>query len=141
MAINFLEQANPTPTNMDKNVHVKVVKLIFSDFTTGGTAAVKAVLPSDSTILGFSYWKKTAFSGNGVDGATLSIGITGAATTYVNALDVHAPAAGVAAVVTPVTNIMQAPGATADISLLFTGTASTGNPTAGELYVEIRYVR
>jgi hypothetical protein len=27
-----------------------------------------------------------------------------------------------------------------DISLLFTGTATTGNPTAGEFYVDVIYV-
>jgi hypothetical protein len=143
MAINFHEQASPTATNMDKDVHVKVVKLTFADFTTGGTAGVKAVLPADATILGFDYWKKTAFSGNGITAATLSIGVTGTATKFASAFDVNTPAAGAAGPVSPVTLIMQGNDLplAADTALLFTGTATTGNPTAGELYITIRYVR
>lgn len=143
MAINFAEQANPTATNMDKDVHVKVVKLIFSDFTTGGAASVKAVLPADSTILLMNSWKKTEFTGNAVSAATLSIGVTGAATQFVNAVDVFTPAVGTSAEVTPIAAIMQPLSLPlgADISLLFTGTATTGNPTAGEMYVTIYYVR
>ena len=142
MAINFAD-TRVTATSNDKDVHVKVVKLIFSDFVTGGTASVKAVLPADSTILSMSYWKKTAFSGNSISAATLSIGISGAATQFVNAFDVHTPAAGTNARLTPITNIMQDynPDTRTDISLLFTGTATTGNPTAGEMYVAIEYVR
>lgn len=142
MAIIFPDR-NPTPTSNDKDVHIKVVQLTFADFVTGGTAAVKAVLPADSTILSMGYWKKTAFSGNGVTAATLSIGVTGTPTNFVNAFDVNTPAAGTNAELTPVTNIMQGyqvPLGT-DIALLFTGTATTGNPTAGELYIRIWYVR
>jgi hypothetical protein len=143
MAINFLEQNNPTATNMDKDVHVKTVKLTFADFTTGGAASVKAVLPADSSILSMAYWKKTAFSGNGITAATLSIGTPSAATTFVNAIDVNTAAAGTWADITPITNILQPLSLPlgSDISLYFTGTATTGNPTAGELYVEIYYVR
>lgn len=143
MAINFLEQANPTATNMDKGVHVKVVKLIFSDFTTGPAAAIKAVLPSGSSILLMNSWKKTEFSGGGVTAVTLSIGVTGAATQFVNAVDVLTPAVGTSAEVTPIAAIMQPHNTplNGDISLLFTGTATTGNPTAGEMYVSIYYVR
>jgi hypothetical protein len=143
MAIDFSYQSNPTATNGDKNVHTKVVKLAATDFVTGGVASVKAVLPADSTILSMSYWKKTALSGGGITAATLSIGVSGAATQFVNAYDVHTPAAGAYAVVTPITNIIQnyALPLGADISLLFTGTATTGNPTAGEIYIVIEYVR
>lgn len=142
MAINFAD-TRVTATSNDKDIHVKVVKLTFADFVTGGTASVKAVLPADSTILSLDYWKKTAFSGNSISAATLSIGISGAATQFVNAFDVHTPAAGTNAKFTPVTNIMQNydPNNRTDISLLFTGTATTGNPTAGEMYVSIIYVR
>lgn len=142
MAIQFPD-LNPTATSNDKDLHTKVVKLTFADFVTGGTASVKAVLPADSTIVCLNYWKKTAFSGNGITAATLSIGITGTPTHFVNAFDVHTPVAGTSAEITPVTNIMQPYGLPLgpDISLLFTGTATTGNPTAGEMYVTIIYVR
>lgn len=142
MAISFPDRT-PTASSNDKDVHIKVIQLTFADFTTGGANSVKAVLPADSTILNIGYWKKTAFSGNGITAATVSVGIPSAATTFVSALDVHTPAVGTNAEMTPITNIMQ--GHTlpigADIPLLFTGTATTGNPTAGELYVRIWYVR
>lgn len=145
MAIQFpdLNPGGPTATSNDKIAHRKVVRLLGSDFVTGGTASVKIVLPADSTIISFGFWKKTQFSGNGVTAATLSIGITGTPTNFVNAYDVFTPAAGAAADVSPMTNIMQPlqiplP---ADISLLFTGTATTGNPTAGEIYISVVYVR
>lgn len=143
MAIQFPD-LQVTATSNDKVPHVKVVQLTFADFTTGGTASVKAILPADSTIVCVNFWKKTAFSGNGITAATLSVGIPGAATQFVNAFDVHTPVAGTSAEVTPITNIMQnysAPVSGGDISLLFTGTATTGNPTAGEMYIAITYAR
>lgn len=143
MAIDFSYQTNPTATNGDKDIHVKVIKLVATDFVTGGTASVKAVFPADSTFTKITYWKKTAFSGNSISAATLSIGITGAATSFASAFDVHTPAAGTQGFITPVTGIMQPLSLPlgSDISLLFTGTATTGNPTAGEMYVVVEYVR
>lgn len=144
MAINFADSRTPTALTPTSNKEeIKVVKLTFADFTTGPAASVKAVIPANSTILGFEYWKKTAFSGGSVSAATLSIGITGTATKYVNAIDVHTPAAGTRALFTPQSNIMESadPDNRTDVPLLFTGTATTGNPTAGEMYVIIKYVR
>lgn len=143
MAIQFPDR-NPTATSNDKNVHVKVVQLTFSDVTTAGANSVKAVLAADASILGFKLWKKTQLSGGGITAATLSIGVPGAPTQFVNAIDVLTPVAGSSAEITPVTNILQPyniPYTGGDINLLFTGTATTGNPTAGELYVEIFFVR
>lgn len=145
MAIQFpdLSPGGPNATSNIKHELIKVVRLTFADFVTGGTASVKAVLPADATITSMEYWKKTAFSGNGITAATLSVGVPGTPTQFVSAIDVNTPAAGTNAMITPVTNIMQPyslPNGQ-DISLLFTGTATTGNPTAGELYVTIRYVR
>lgn len=142
MAIQFPDRQINATSNV-KHEHIKVVQLTFADFVTGGTASVKAVLPADATITSMEYWKKTAFSGNGITAATLSIGVTGTPTQFVNAIDVNTPAAGTNALLTPITNIMQNYSLPlgSDIALLFTGTATTGNPTAGELYVTIRYVR
>lgn len=141
MAIQFPDP-NVTATSNDKSVHTKTVRLLFSDFTTGGTVSVKAILPADSSILSFRLWNKTVLSGGGITAATLSIGTNGTPTNFVNAVNALG-ASGTFAVVTPVTNIMQAYGLPlgTDISLTFTGTATTGNPTAGEMYVTIEYVR
>lgn len=141
MSIPFPD-LNPTATSNDKDVHQKTVRLLSSDFTTGGAASVKAILPADSTILSFRLWNKTILSGGGITAATLSIGIPGTPTNFVNAVTALG-ASGTFTVLTPVSNIMQAYGLPLgpDISLLFTGTATTGNPTAGEMYVTIEYVR
>lgn len=142
MAIIFPDQ-NPTATSNVKHEVVKVIRLQAADFATTGAASVKAVLPADATITGIEYWKRTQLSGGGITAATLSIGIPGTATNFVNALDILTPAAGAMALITPVTNIMQAYGLPlgSDIQLLFTGTATTGNPTAGEIIINVRYVR
>lgn len=134
----------PTPTTpVAKDLQCKAVKLTSADFTTGGTASVKAYIPADASITNIRGWMKTAFTGNGVTAATLSIGVTGTATKYLSALNVFGTA-GQTFYPGTLTNIFQAydPAApTGDIPLLFTGTATTGNPTAGEIYLLIEYVR
>lgn len=146
MSFNFSglpTQTFPSPTNpAAKDIQVKAVKLTFADFTTGGAAAVKVYVPADASILGFEYWTKTTFSGNGVSALTLSIGITGTVGKYVNGGTINLSSSTTALL--PPSNIFQeydptAPGG--DVPLLFTGTATTGNPTAGEAYVLIKYVR
>lgn len=145
MAIQFpdLTPGGPTATSNDKVVHQKTVRLLNTDFVTGGTASVKAVFPADSTFIGLTYWKKTQFSGGGVTAVTLSLGIPGTPTNFASAIDVLTPVTGSEGHLSPVTNIMQPYNVPQgpDISLLFTGTATTGNPTAGEMYVTIYYVR
>jgi hypothetical protein len=146
MSFNFsapLPVGPTTTTPVAKDLQVKAVKLTFADFSTGGTAAVKAVLPADASIVGFRYWKKTQFSGGGVTALSLNIGVPGAATQFANGLDTLTPAAGTNSFIVVVSNIFQdlALPQTSDIQLLFTGTATTGNPTAGEMYVLIEYVR
>lgn len=140
MAFNYSD-TRVTATSNNKSVHVKSVELTFADVVTGGVASVKAVLPASSSILEFRFWKKTQFSGNGITAATLSIGVTGSATSFVNAADVLTPAAGASSILTSTTTHQDYDSnARSDISLLFTGTATTGNPTAGEVYVDIYYV-
>lgn len=145
MALIFSDPntAGPFATFGVKDMVIKVVKLTYADFTTGGTASVKAALPADASIIELSYWKKTAFSGNSVSAVTLSIGTPSSATYFTNAIDVHTPAAGNSGHLNPATNIMQPYQIplTGDIQLQFTGTATTGNPTAGEIYIKVVYVR
>jgi hypothetical protein len=67
MSFNFstVGANGPTPTTpAAKDVQVKAVKLTSSDFTTGGTASVKAYLPADASIVRISSWTKITFAGN-----------------------------------------------------------------------------
>jgi hypothetical protein len=141
MAFNYSDN-RVTATSGIKTVKIKSVKLTFSDVVLlGAAASVKAVLPAQASIVDFRFWKKTQLSGGSVSAATLSIGIPGSATFFVNAADILTPTAGVTSSLTSVTThqTYNVP-AGGDISLLFTGTATTGNPTAGEFYVDIFYV-
>lgn len=140
MAFNYADD-RVTATSRVKSIKVKSIKFTFADVTTGGAASVKAVLPANASPVEFRFWKKTQLSGNGITAATLSIGVTGAATSFVNAADILTPAAGATSVLVSTTThgTYNVPNS-GDISLLFTGTATTGNPTAGEFYVDIYYV-
>lgn len=136
----------PTPTSpASKEISVKAVKLTFADFTTGGTASVKAYLPCDASIVGFRHWTKTTYAGNGVTVVSLQIGVTGTVNKFLSAttLSLTGGTAGVATAITAGTGAFQEcdPTAPVDVALLFTGTATTGNPTSGESYVLIEYVR
>jgi hypothetical protein len=117
----------------------KSLRFSFAEVTTGGAASVKAVMPPTATLLGFMFNKKTQLSGGGITAATLSIGVAGSPTSFVNAADILTPAAGTTVFLTStaLNNNYNANGG--DISLLFTGTATTGNPTAGEFFVNILY--
>lgn len=142
MSVQFPD-LNVTPTSNSKNTLVKVVKLNPANWATAaGVTANLATLPAQSTIISIEYWKQTQLSGGGITAATLSIGVTGALTQFVNAFDVLTPAAGTLATITPVTNIMQPYGLPQgpDITLQYTGVATTGAPTAGAIYVTIYYV-
>jgi hypothetical protein len=126
---------------VSKPLRVKSVRLLPVDFTTGGVNSVKVVLPAQVAIQSIQVRKQTQFTGGGITAATLSIGIPGTPTRFVTAADVFASAAGFQGFL-PALNLHQTNNLPlgADIQLLFTGTAVTGNPTAGELYVDIVYV-
>lgn len=141
MAVDYNDN-RITATSNDKSVHVKSVRLLASDFATGGVASVKAVLPAAATILSFHFWKRTQLTGGGITAATLSIGVPGSPTSFVNAFDALTPAAGAQSHLAHAgshQNYNVPLGG--DILLQFTGTATTGNPTAGEIYVDIYYAQ
>lgn len=137
-----LNPVNPSATSNAKSTFVKSVKYTFADFTTGGTLSNKLVIPADATILFLSFWKKTQFTGGGVTAVTLSLGVTGALTQYLNAVDVLTPAVGTTTIPI-VSNIHQPYNIPwgVDYNMYSTGTATTGNPTAGEIYMDVYYVR
>jgi hypothetical protein len=140
MAYDYNESV--TLSNGIKQEYIKIVKCTFADFKTGGQTSTKEILPSDASIIRIDYWKKTAFSGGGVTAVSLNIVQANTGVSFVSALDVHTPAAG-AVGSAPLANAYQAreAGQLPDIPLNFVGTATTGNPTAGEIYFVIRYVR
>lgn len=146
MAVQFpdLNPGGPSATSNDKNVHTKVVRLLAADFATGGgVVSVKLVLPADSTMTNLRFWKKTQLSGGGITAATVSIGIPGTPTQFVTTYDVLTPVAGTLATVTPISNIYQNYNIPqgSDLQIQFTGVATTGAPTAGELYFAFEFVR
>jgi len=152
MAINFRQgqvalgdpavNGTPTPTSNDKDVHVKVVKLTSANFATVAINTLVAVFPADSTILSVDYYTKTALSGNSVSSPTVSLGTASAGTQFTSAVALT-NTTGTSAKVTPITAIMQNYSLPlgADINLWVSGACSTGNPTAGEIYLTIYYVR
>jgi len=152
MAINFVQGqvavsdpaagTGPNASSNIKDVVVKAVKLTSANFTTDGTNTLVAVLPADSTILGFRLWVKTQLAGGSISAATYSVGTQSAGTQFISALTAFGTA-GAYAVQTPVTGIFQNynPPYGSDIPVWVNGTATTGNPTSGELYLLIEYVR
>jgi len=151
MAINFVpgqvavgdpSPIGPTATSNDKDVHIKVVKLTSANFTTGGVNTLVAVLPADSTILELSYLIRTQLAGGSISAAALSLGSTSGGTEFVNAFNVFT-ANGTQTHLSPANGIMQnyALPLGSDIQIWARGVATTGNPTSGELYVKIQYVR
>lgn len=145
MSLNFgqpLPNGPTATTPIPKDIQVKVVKLTSADFSTGGTTALKAVLPADASIVSLRLWNKVALSGGGVTAATVSVGTPASSTNFVNASTAAFGAANTFTLL-PAANIMQdyqIPWG-ADIQITVTGTATTGNPTAGEMYLVIEFVR
>lgn len=133
----------PNATSNDKDVHTKVVKLTSANYTTVGASNLVAVLPADATILNMSLWVKTQLSGGSISAATISVGSASAGTQYVNANAAGFGAVGVRTGLSPINGIMQnyALPLGPDLQIYVTGTATTGNPTGGEQYLEITYVR
>jgi len=151
MAINFVQgqvavgdpnPGGPTATSNIKDVSVKVLKLTSANFTTTGVNTLAAVFPADTTFLDIHYYTKTALSGNGVTAPLLSLGSASAGTEFASAVALT-NTTGTLAEVSPVTGLIQnyAVPLGADISFWVRGTCSTGNPTAGEIYIIVKYVR
>jgi hypothetical protein len=152
MAINFVQgqvaQGDPNPggpsaISNDKVTHVKVVKLTSANFSTTNVDTLLAVLPADSSIVSFRSWVKTALTGNSVATPTLALGSASGGAQFMAANAFPAGTAGVATFLTPVLAIMQNYQVPlgADIQIWGRGACATGNPTAGEMYLTIEYVR
>lgn len=125
-----------------KDLQVKVVKLSSANFGLSAVNTLVAALPADATILEMFVWVKTQLAGGGVTAATINIGTSSGGTQFASAFSAFGTA-GAYSQVTPITNIMQpyqVPQGS-DIQVFVGGTATTGAPTSGELYLTIKYVR
>ena len=144
MALIFTDpnSSGPFSTFQVKDVVTKVFKLTYANFTTGNTDTLIGRLPADASILRIDTWLKTAFSGNSVTSPVLSLGSASGGTQFSSAVALT-NTTGTYAVHSPVTGILQAYDVPLgqEISLYARGGCSTGNPTAGELYIVVQYVR
>lgn len=152
MAINFVQgqvaisdpnPGGPSATSNIKDKVCKVVKLTSANFATGNVDALVAVLPADATILGFDIWVKTQLAGGSISAATLSLGTAAGGTQFASASALAFGVAGTFTAMPAVTGIMQNYNVPygADVQIFARGTATTGNPTSGEIYLVISYVR
>lgn len=124
-----------TPCNKD------VVVKVFAVARTDTVAAVKCVLPGDSTILDMNIFSPVA--SDAATTAVVSVGIPGANTQFLNTVDVKA-AAGMIRPTAKLANMMNLENipVSTDIQInavyAETGGAST---TGGPFYVIVSYVR
>ncbi len=152
MAINFVQgqvavgdpnPGGPSATSNDKNVHVKVVKLTSANFSTTNVDTLVAILPADATAINYRLWVKTQLAGGSISAATVTLGTTSGGAEIMAANAAAFGAAGVNSVLSPVVVMMQnyAVPVGPDIRVFARGIATTGNPTSGEMYLSIDYVR
>lgn len=142
VAVGDPNPGGPSALSNSKNVLVKVIKLSSANFTTGGTNTLVAVLPADSTITKMRTHVKTQLAGGGITAATVALG-TASGGAQLSAAITAFGAAGANADITPAVGIMQVynPPYSSDINIWAAGVATTGNPTSGEVFLVIEYVR
>ncbi len=143
VAISDPNPGGPSATSNIKDKVCKIVKLTSANFATGNVDTLLAVLPADSTIIGLDLWVKTQLAGGGITAATLSLGTASGGTQLVNASALAFGTASTYSTLPAVSNIFQNYNVPlgADIQIYGRGTATTGTPTSGEMYLVISYVR
>ncbi len=132
----------PTATSNIKDVVMKAMKLSSANFGTSAVNTKVAVLPADASIVRISLWTNIQLAGGGITAATINIGTVSAGTQIASAINTFGTA-GAYSLVTPVTGIVQSYNIPygLDQQIWISGTATTGNPTSGEVYLLIEYVR
>jgi hypothetical protein len=143
LIFNDPNTSGPFPTFQVKNTQTRVFKLTSANFSTTGVNTLVGALPSDASILNISLWVKTQLAGGSISAATISLGVTSGGTGFIAANAAAFNAASVKASLSPIQNIMQEynPPYGNDIKLWVNGTSAGGNPTSGEMYIEVSYVR
>lgn len=142
VAVGDPSPGGPNATSNIKDVKTKVIKLSSANFATGTVNTQVATFAADTSILKMELWVKTQLAGNAISAATINIGSASAGTQFASAFTAFGTA-GAFTIVTPITGIVQnynlplGP----DIALWVGGTATTGTPTSGEMYLIVTYVR
>lgn len=133
----------PSATSNVKTVMTKAVKLTSANFSTTGVNTMVARLAADSTIIGFRLWVRNQLTGAGITAATVSIGSSAGGTQFVASSALAFGTASTYTVLPAVTGIFQNYNVPlgADIDIWISGLATTGNPTSGEIYLAVEYVR
>lgn len=150
MAIQFVQGqvavSDPNPNGPSaisniKDVVTKVVKLTSANFSTGGTNTLVAVLPADASILTMFLQVNTQLSGGGITAAAVDVGSASGGAQYVSAASAFG-AAGANSLLNKLGGVdnYQVP-LVGDKPIWVKGTATTGNPTGGEVYLIVTYVR
>lgn len=142
MAINFTQDQTVLNSQLKTPV-LKFVKLTFSNFTTTNTDTLLATLPADASIVSMRSWVKTALTGNSVATPTLALGTASGGAQLMAAHTFPAGTAGAAQYLSPTLLQLAAYSLPvgSDIQVWGRGACATGNPTAGEMYLVIEYVR
>lgn len=141
VAVSDPNPGGPSATSNIKDVVVKAVKLTSANFTTTGTNTLVAVLPADASIVSMQLMVNTQLSGGGITAAAIDVGSASGGAQYVSAASAFG-AAGANSLLNKlggVDNYNIPLGA--DKGIWVKGTATTGNPTAGEVYLLVYYVR
>jgi hypothetical protein len=133
----------PSPISGVKNVFCKVAKLTSANFSTTNVDTLVIELPADATILSFRLWVRTQLAGGSVSAATVAIGSASGGAQFHAASALAFGTAGTYTVLPTPLAIMQNYNVPlgADIQIWARGTATTGNPTSGELYLMVEYTR
>lgn len=141
VAVSDPSPIGPTALSNIKDVLTKVVKLTSANFSTGGTNTLVAVLPADASILGMTLQVNTQLSGGSISAAAIDIGSASGGAQYVSAASAFG-AAGTNTLLNKLGGVdnYQLP-LNGDKQIYVKGTATTGNPTAGEMYLIVTYVR
>ena len=142
VAVSDPNPGGPTATSNIKDVQCKVVRLTSANFGTSAVNTLVAVLPADATILNMQLLVKTQLAGGGITAATLNLGTSSGGTQFASAVNAFGTTGSNADVATlnGVMALYQVP-LSGDIQVFAGGTATTGAPTSGELFVTIYYVR
>jgi len=142
VAVSDPNPGGPSATSNIKEPKLTIVKLSSANFSTVGVNTMVAILPADSTIVKFRLHVKTQLAGGSISAATVALGTASGGAQLAAATSAFG-ANGANNDITPAVGIMQVynPPYGTDIQIWVLGTSTTGNPTSGEVFLVIEYLR